>query len=145
MNALQAAMRDKSAKTWKERTVMYKVGSKMKACKFCDGYNVYRSYKPWAIGWTWACTDCGSKDLKCWAEDQLGLVREQLGKEPRIMTRTDKEEWLKQERKVRTQNIKRTTGEIMEEFREKRRQQVIKELQQEVERIKILLNGGRAV
>lgn len=144
MNKLQAAMRDKSAKTWKDRTIMYKVGSIMKGCRFCEGFNIFRAYKPWVTRWTWACTDCGSKDLRCWAPDMLGLVEEQLGKEPRILTRTDKEEWLKQVRKERTQSMRRT-GEILEEFKDKRREQVIKELQQEVERIKIMLNGGKVL
>ena len=96
MNKLQAAMKDRSAASWKERRQYYKVGSWRKGCAFCGmvvlddddrekfvtGMNVFRSYRPWQIGWTFKCWDCGATDLICWADDQFGLVSEQLGKEP---------------------------------------------------------------
>ena len=97
MNKLQASMRDRSAKTWKERTTRYKVGSPMKGSANCgdieedpdtgrvrytSGFQVYRAYKPWNTHWTWLCVECGAKDLRCWSPDELGLVEAQLGKEP---------------------------------------------------------------
>ena len=36
MNKLQAAMKDKSASSWRERKVMYKVGSYFKGCDNCE-------------------------------------------------------------------------------------------------------------
>jgi hypothetical protein len=98
MTKLQAAMKDKSAKTWPERKQMYKVGSPMKGCLHCgnteedengrvrytSGFQVFRSYMPQWTKWTWKCWECGSTDLSCWAADDLGLVEAQLGKEPVI-------------------------------------------------------------
>ena len=65
MNKLQAAMKDKSASSWRERKVMYKVGSYFKGCSNCGeteevevgssgrmvlryltGLQVFRSYSP---------------------------------------------------------------------------------------------------
>jgi len=84
MNKLQAATHDRSAATWRERKVMYKVGSVFKGCANCgdyeedeaesgrtkrrytSGYQVFRSYSPKWMGWTYWCWDCGAKDLKCW-------------------------------------------------------------------------------
>lgn len=97
MNKLQASIRDRAAATWRERKVMYKVGSPMKGCKFCgdveedeesgkrrylSGFNVFRAYKPWETGWTWKCWECGSKDLACWETDAAGMVEYELGREP---------------------------------------------------------------
>ena len=85
MNKLQAATRDRSAATWRERKVMYKVGSYFKGCGNCgeteevevgnsgrmvlrylSGLQVFRAYQPNASGFTYWCWDCGAKDLKCW-------------------------------------------------------------------------------
>ena len=86
MNKLQAAAHDRSAATWHERRVMYKVGSYFKGCSHCGkteevevgnsgrtvlryltGLQVFRSYQPSAVGWTYWCWDCGAKDLQCWS------------------------------------------------------------------------------
>jgi hypothetical protein len=85
MNKLQAAMRDKSAASWRERKVMYKVGSYFQGCancgetvevevgssgrmvlRFLSGYQVYRAYQPKASGFTYYCYECSAKDLACW-------------------------------------------------------------------------------
>lgn len=85
MNKLQAATHDRSAATWRERKVMYKVGSYFKGCSHCgeteeievgnsgrtvlrylSGYQVFRSYQPRAVGWSYWCYECGAKDLQCW-------------------------------------------------------------------------------
>ena len=85
MNKLQAATRDRSAAAWRERKVMYKVGSYFKGCDNCgeteevevgssgrmalrylSGLQVFRAYQPGASGFTYWCWDCGAKDLKCW-------------------------------------------------------------------------------
>jgi len=82
---LQAAMRDKAAKRWRERKVMYKIGSYFQGCANCgettkvevgnsgrmvlrylSGYQVYRAYQPKASGFTYYCYECSAKDLKCW-------------------------------------------------------------------------------
>ena len=85
MNKLQAAMKDKSASSWRERKVMYKVGSYFAGCancgettevevgnsgrtvlRFLSGYQVYRAYQPKASGFTYYCCECSAKDLVCW-------------------------------------------------------------------------------
>jgi hypothetical protein len=95
MKKLQAAMRDSSARRAREMRHCYRVGSVFKGCancgevevdeegkaKFTSGFNVYRSYQPSATKWTWICWDCSAKDLKCWAEDQAGMVLAELGKD----------------------------------------------------------------
>ncbi len=81
---MQAAMRDKAARSWAERKLYYKVGSVFKGCANCgdyeeeetesgrtkrrytSGYMVFRSYSPGHIGWTYWCYECGAKDEKCW-------------------------------------------------------------------------------
>ena len=97
MNKLQAAMKDKSASTWRERKTMYKVGSCFKGCsncgdvaedesgrkRFVSGYEVFRAYLPKQTGFTWLCMSCGAKDLACWV-DTYG----ELGKEPRVGCRS---------------------------------------------------------
>ena len=110
MTQLQAAMRDKSAKTWKERRTYYKIGSYFKGCRNCgvvemvetksgkfverytSGTNVFRSYDPKATKWTYACAECGAKDLKCWAPDKAGFIEETLGEPPIQGTRDAKKE-----------------------------------------------------
>lgn len=84
MNKLQAAMKDKSARNWNERKHYYRVGSCFKGCAFCGEYDeetsesgrikrrytsglqVYRSYYPARLGWTYMCWDCSAKDSQCW-------------------------------------------------------------------------------
>jgi hypothetical protein len=101
MTKLQAAMKDRSAQGWRERKIMYKVGSPMKGCLHCgdveedesgrsrylSGFQVFRAYKPWETKWTWKCMECNSTDLACWANDSLGLVEAELGKEPVVGAR----------------------------------------------------------
>lgn len=95
MKKLQAAMRDKSAKTWNERKHYYKVGSYFKGCLHCgetelvetnsgkevlrylSGHQVYRSYSPKQIGWTYWCYECGAKDQQCW-EDAIDIGRDAI-------------------------------------------------------------------
>ena len=86
MNKLQAAMKDKSASSWRERKVMYKVGSYFKGCNHCgeteevevgnsgrtvlrylSGLQVFRAYQPKASGFTYYCWECSAKDLQCWS------------------------------------------------------------------------------
>ena len=84
MNKLQAAMHDRSAASWRERKVMFKVGSYFRGCRNCGdtewvelpsgreverwltGTSVFRAYQPSASGFTYYCWDCSAKDLKCW-------------------------------------------------------------------------------
>ena len=85
MKKLEAATRDRSAATWRERKVMYKVGSYFKGCGNCgeteevevgnsgrtvlrylSGYQVFRAYQPKASGFTYYCYECSAKDLRCW-------------------------------------------------------------------------------
>ena len=86
MNKLQAALKDKSAATWRERKTMYRVGSFFKGCDHCgeteevevgnsgrtvlcylSGYQVFRAYQPKASGFTYYCYECSAKDLQCWS------------------------------------------------------------------------------
>ncbi len=93
-------MKDKSAKNWRLRKIYYRVGSYFKGCRNCgqtveiemspgkyvkrylSGYDVYRSYDPKFVGWTWWCYTCGAKDLKCWEPDTSGMVEHELGNPP---------------------------------------------------------------
>ena len=95
MKKLQAALRDRSAKAWVEAKRAYKVGSYFKGCRHCgdtevlelesgrevlrylSGYQVYRSYSPSAVGWTYWCYECGAKDLACW-EDAADIGRDAI-------------------------------------------------------------------
>lgn len=95
MKKLEAAMKDKSAKTWSERKHYYKVGSYFKGCLHCGetewvvtnsgkevlryltGHQIYRSYSPKQIGWTYMCWECSAKDLACW-EDAIDIGRDAL-------------------------------------------------------------------
>src|SRR5262249_51655901 len=95
MKMLQAAMKDASHRRHLSLKHMYKVGSVFKGCANCgdtyeddngrmrysSGFNVFRSYQPSWTKWTWHCMDCGASDLKCWAEDSLGMVHAELGKD----------------------------------------------------------------
>ena len=86
MRKFEAATRDRSAATWRERKVMYKVGSYFKGCANCgeteevevgdsgrtvlrylSGYQVFRAYPPKASGFTYYCYECSAKDLQCWS------------------------------------------------------------------------------
>ena len=62
----QTADRKDRASEWRERNrkVWYRVG--FKACKFCGSYNVFRTFKPHAVGFTHYCYTCSSKDEQCW-------------------------------------------------------------------------------
>jgi hypothetical protein len=154
MTKLQAAMRDKSAKTWRERKVMYKVGSPMKGCNFCgdteededtgrvrytSGFQVFRAYKPWETKWTWKCWECGSVDLACWANDALGLVAAQLGKEPLLGAREVVAERKYQLRREAMGLQKPKPSELVPTARE----QKIRELEAEIERLMVVMKGGR--
>jgi hypothetical protein len=85
MKKLEAATRDRAAAAWRERKVMYKVGSYFKGCSNCgeteevevgnsgrmvlrylSGYQVFRAYQPKASGFTYYCYECSAKDLRCW-------------------------------------------------------------------------------
>ena len=85
MKKLEAATRDRAAAAWRERKVMYKVGSYFKGCSNCGettevevgssgrtvlryltGLQVFRAYQPSASGFTYWCYECGAKDEKCW-------------------------------------------------------------------------------
>ena len=95
MKKLQAAMRDRSAATWRERKVMYRVGSYFKGCAHCGdteevetasgrtvlryltGHQVFRSYQPSAMKWTYWCYECGAKDEKCW-ENAVDIGRDAI-------------------------------------------------------------------
>lgn len=103
MNKLQAAMRDIAARRWKENRRYFKVGSCFKACMNCgvkqswyddegvkhfgktyvSGSNVFRSYKPKDIGWTYKCADCLFTDERCWKDAW------DIGEEPRILPKSD--------------------------------------------------------
>lgn len=151
MNHLQAAMRDKSAKTWRERITMYKVGSPMKGCRHCgdvqedeetsrvrylSGFQVFRAYKPWNTGWTWKCWECGATDLVCWAEDQLGLVRDELGKEPIVGSR---EAVASRKRELRKQASQCSAPAR----RSPQKLERIRELEEELERLRVVIEGAR--
>lgn len=92
MKKLQAAMRDKAAQGWRERKLYYRIGSVFKACAHCgdydeegerytSGYHVFRAYKPWWMGWTYKCMECGATDLECWANAT------DIGREPIVGAR----------------------------------------------------------
>lgn len=85
MKRLQAAMRDASAKRARENRHCYRVGSVFKGCHNCgdytfenvggrevkrytSGFNVFRSYAPCNTKWTYACAECGAKDLRAWED-----------------------------------------------------------------------------
>src|SRR5271169_2448135 len=85
MNKLQASLRDSAAKAWRERKVCYRVGSFLKGCENCgdwfwderrngrrfrhftSGFQVFRSYAPSQVHWTYVCWECGAKDYFAWA------------------------------------------------------------------------------
>ena len=141
MNKLAAAIKDKSAKTWTERKMWYKVGSCFKACLNCgdyeegedgrgrwtSGYEVFRSYRPWQTKWTWSCFSCGAKDLACWV-DTYG----ELGKEPRVGCRSALAE------------IRKERREAMDPKPRVQRSVRVDELEREIARLRLLLvQGGK--
>lgn len=92
LSKLQASLRDRAASTWKERKLYYKVGSYFKGCNNCghkievesesgriqvrytSGFDIFRSYDPKALGWTYYCWTCSAKDEKCWQDaTDIGL------------------------------------------------------------------------
>lgn len=152
MTKLQAAMKDKSAKSWKERIVMYKVGSPMKGCKHCgdiqedeetgkkrylSGFQVFRAYRPWETKWTFKCWECGSTDLNCWENDALGLVAAEIGKEPIVGARDAVRE--------RKYDLRKNAMKLQEkpEPREPAKVARIKQLEDELARLMAALQGAK--
>lgn len=107
MKKLQAAMRDASAKRARVNRGMFKVGGAFKGCAHCgewytkiiggrprkiytSGYDVFRSYDPGFVGWTFYCFTCSAKDLDAWENDADGNVKASLGKPPIMGTRPAK-------------------------------------------------------
>ena len=139
MNKLAASMKDRSAKSWSERRMYYKVGSCFKGCQNCgevaedesgrlrfvSGYEVFRADRPWQTGFTWLCMECGAKDLACWID-----TRGQLGKEPRVGCRSALAEIRKEERAAMDPKPRLTKSAM------------VHELEQEIERLRLLLQGG---
>jgi hypothetical protein len=104
MTKLQASMKDKSAKGWRERKLYYRVGGCCKGCQSCGevdeqrarhvwsevfqrkvrvehytcGYQVFRSFAPKAMGWTFKCFECQATDIAAWGPSK------EMGLEPRI-------------------------------------------------------------
>ena len=74
-------MRDRAARNWRASKTYYRVGSVFKACLNCEGYDVFRAYKPKETGWTYWCYTCGAKDENAW----LNAV---CGEEPFVGTRS---------------------------------------------------------
>lgn len=109
MTKLQATMKDKSAKGWRERKLYYRVGGCVKGCQSCGqtdpqrarhvwsevfqmkvkvqhytcGYQVFRSFSPRAMGWSFKCFECGATDIAAWGPSQ------EIGKEPRMLPTYD--------------------------------------------------------
>lgn len=149
MTKLQAAMKDNSAKRWVENKVMYRVGSCFKGCAHCGdveveiddngkekkrwltGMQVFRSYHPKQVGWTYMCWDCTAKDEKCWegAKD--------IGMEPILGTRSA----------VRSIKAARRRDEARNERAEVRRHPTrsdeIKALEQQLEQLMQQLRGRK--
>lgn len=144
MTPLQAAMKDKSSKKWSEKKVMYKVGSCFKACSHCadakylidengreimrylTGMQVFRSYHPSQVGWTYWCWDCGAKDLQCWE----GAV--DIGMDP-ILGNADS---VSRGRMARRKEFARNNQEIIPSRVEK-----ISQMESELKRLMRLLEG----
>ena len=140
MNKLQAALKDKSASTWRERKTMFKVGSCFKGCnncgdvvvgesgrkRFVSGYEVFRAYLPRQTGFTWLCMSCGAKDLACWSD-----THGELGKEPRVGCRSALAE-IRKERREAADPKPRLVKSVR-----------IHELEREVERLRAILQGGK--
>jgi hypothetical protein len=104
MKRLQAAMRDVAAKRAIAGRYYYKVGSYFKGCLACgetewvetkgggealryvSGHQVFRSYCPAQMGWTYWCYECGAKDQQCWKDaadiglDAVRGTRSAIGK-----------------------------------------------------------------
>lgn len=103
MNSLQASMKDRSAKKWRQNRTMYRIGSYFKGCENCgekilvetasgrevvrfkSGYDVFRAYEPSVVGWTFWCWTCGAKDLVCWPGEKSEFM---LGRPPDLGCRT---------------------------------------------------------
>lgn len=153
MRRLQAAMRDQAAKSWKERIVMYKVGSPMKGCRFCgdieededtgkrrylSGFQVFRAYRPWETKWTWKCWECGSTDLACWEPDSLGLVENELGKEPILGARDAVRSRKYELRKAAMSDMKKPAPKLTG------KEETIAQLEAELERLKMVLKASKS-
>jgi len=136
MNKLAASMKDRSAKSWSERRMYYKIGSCFAGCRNCgdvvedefgrkrfvSGYEVFRAYRPWQTGFTWICMSCGAKDLACWSD-----THGELGKEPRVGCRSALAE-IRKERREAADPKPRPVKSVR-----------IHELEQEVERLRMIL------
>jgi hypothetical protein len=74
-------MKDAAFNRSREYQHYYRVGSCFKGCHNCgdvvlsedsdakrytSGFQVFRSYDPKALGWTYWCYECGAKDQACW-------------------------------------------------------------------------------
>jgi hypothetical protein len=136
LSKLQASMKDRSAKSWLERRMYYKIGSCFAGCRNCgdvvwdesgrkrfvSGYEVFRAYRPWQTGFTWICMSCGAKDLACWSD-----THGELGKEPRVGCRSALAE-IRKERREAADPKPRLVKSVR-----------IYELEQEVERLRMIL------
>jgi hypothetical protein len=134
VNKLAASMKDRSAKSWLERRMYYKVGSCFKGCsncgdvvddRFVSGYEVFRAYRPWQTKWTWCCFLCGAKDLACWSD-----TYNELGKEPRVGCRSALAE------------IRKERRQAMDPKPRLAKSARVHELEQEIERLRLILKGG---
>lgn len=136
MKKLQAAMRDRMARSWAERKVMYKVGSVFKGCANCGDYEeeetesgrtkrrytsglmVFRSYVPCRVGWTYWCYECGAKDEKCWenaidiGQDAIVGCREAVRSRKAEMRRDSVKNAITQRAPSRAEEIARLEAEL---------------------------------
>jgi hypothetical protein len=147
MNKLQAAMRDYAAKTWRERKLYYKVGSYFKGCHNCgekieiesdsgsvqvrykSGFDVFRSYDPKGMGWTYYCWTCGAKDDLCWS-DAIDIGQPAIRGSRDVVSR------------VRAQMRKDAVGNDQPRREVTSRSAEIAKLQAELEMLKALLKGA---
>jgi hypothetical protein len=142
-------MKDKSAAGWRERKQYYKVGSPMKGCRQCGeieedergkerwitGMQVFRSYRPWEIGWTFKCWDCSATDLRCWGNDELGLVAAEIGKEPILGNRDVV--------KAKKYALRKEAMRVQKQSVDLDKLEKIKELQLQIEQLKLVLQSQK--
>lgn len=158
MKKLQAAMRDASAKRWREAKVGYRVGSYFKGCRNCgettfvqwgnrmkevwlSGYQVFRSYEPnrIGIGWTYWCYECGAKDHQCWDNaNDIG--------QPAIVGARDVVSSRKAEiRKDRAENNRKAMETIVQRKYNPVKSAEIDEIKAEIAKLQALLNKQKEV
>lgn len=145
MTKLQAALKDKSAQGWREAKQYYRVGSHFKGCRNCgireededsgrvrylSGYQVFRSYKPWWLGWTYKCWECGATDLRCWENAS------DIGKEPIVGCRDAVRERKRDIRCAIEQSQPR------EPKRAPRKDEEVERLEAEIARLTLILKKG---